>query len=61
MPPINIIVRDHRSFGRKPIVGTHIITTVHLVEPPKEMFENPGNTSTRGGGIQNLLFILTPQ
>lgn len=27
-PPMNIKVRDHRSFGRKPIVGYHIIKSL---------------------------------
>lgn len=36
MPPINIIVRDHRSFGRKPIIGTHVITNVLIDDPPRK-------------------------
>ena len=35
MPPINIKIRDHRTFGRKPIVGRHVIKCIDLVEPPK--------------------------
>lgn len=27
-PPMNIKVKDHRSFGRKPIVGFHIIKSL---------------------------------
>ncbi|CAF3639300.1 unnamed protein product [Adineta steineri] len=29
-PPMNIKVKDHRSFGRKPIVGFHIIKSLEL-------------------------------
>ena len=30
IPPMNIKVKDHRSFGRKPIVGYHIIKSFEL-------------------------------
>ena len=51
MPPINIKVRDHRAFGRKPIVGTSCIKALapYRVDPladqaaaEGEMSENPG-------------------
>ena len=29
-PPMNIKVKDHRSFGRRPIVGFHIIKSLEL-------------------------------
>jgi len=29
-PPMNIKVKDHRSFGRKPIVGFNIIKSLEL-------------------------------
>ncbi len=29
-PPMNIKVKDHRSFGRKPVVGFHIIKSLEL-------------------------------
>lgn len=29
MPPLNIKVRDHRQFGRKPVVGTCVIKSLH--------------------------------
>ena len=29
-PPMNIKVKDHRSFGRKPIVGFHVIKSLKL-------------------------------
>lgn len=27
-PPMNIKVKDHRSFGRKPVVGFHVIKSL---------------------------------
>jgi len=27
-PPINICVRDNRQFGRKPIVGVHVVKSL---------------------------------
>ena len=27
-PPLNIKVKDHRSFGRKPVVGFHVIKSL---------------------------------
>ena len=35
MPPITIKVRDHRTFGRKPVVGRHVIKSVDFDAPPK--------------------------
>jgi len=29
-PPMNIKVKDHRSFGRKPVVGFHIIKSLEI-------------------------------
>lgn len=29
MPPMNINVLDHRMFGRKPIVGVHVIKSLN--------------------------------
>ena len=48
MPPIVIKVRDHRTFGRKPIVGRHVITSIPFEDPPKvdPPAEIPGNHST---------------
>ncbi|KAM3186213.1 hypothetical protein ACTXT7_004799 [Hymenolepis weldensis] len=34
MPPINIGVRDNRAFGRKPLVGTHVITDFNKYRVP---------------------------
>jgi hypothetical protein len=35
MPPMNIRVRDHRQFGRKPLVGNHCLKSMEKfrVEP----------------------------
>ncbi|CAF3351203.1 unnamed protein product [Rotaria sp. Silwood1] len=30
VPPMNIKIKDHRSFGRKPVVGYHIIKSLEL-------------------------------
>ncbi|XP_077992044.1 myoferlin-like isoform X14 [Glandiceps talaboti] len=43
-PPMNIIVRDHRAFGRKPIVGLSVLRTIQRfrTEPLKELdIEDP--------------------
>lgn len=48
MPPINIGVRDNRAFGRKPLVGTHVITDFNkyrvppLTKPYDPMQDIPG-------------------
>merc|ERR1711973_825616 len=34
MPPINIKVRDHRTFGRKPVIGRHVIKSIDFDAPP---------------------------
>nr|CDS32028.1 myoferlin [Hymenolepis microstoma] len=34
MPPINIGVRDNRAFGRKPLVGNHVITDFNKFRVP---------------------------
>lgn len=34
MPPIVIKVRDHRTFGRKPVVGRHVMKFIDLEDPP---------------------------
>ncbi|XP_047127416.1 myoferlin isoform X1 [Hydra vulgaris] len=35
VPPLNIKVRDHRTFGRKPVVGRHVIKSLDIDQPPK--------------------------
>ncbi|XP_070540972.1 myoferlin-like isoform X9 [Ptychodera flava] len=43
-PPLNILVRDHRAFGRKPIVGISVLRTLQKFrcEPMKELdMEDP--------------------
>lgn len=37
MPPINIGVRDNRPFGRKPLVGTHVISDISGFKVPPLM------------------------
>ena len=47
MPPVNLRVRDHRAFGRKPTVGMHVIRSLekYMVSPtPKPTFV-PGEVS----------------
>ena len=42
MPPMNIRVRDHRQFGRKPLVGLNVLksTEEYVVDPlPAEIVE----------------------
>ena len=34
MPPVNIKVRDHRTFGRKPVIGRHVIKSIDFDAPP---------------------------
>jgi len=38
MPPVNLRVRDHRAFGRKPTVGMHVIRSLekYLVDAQPE-------------------------
>ncbi|XP_052821675.1 myoferlin isoform X1 [Octopus bimaculoides] len=51
MPPLNIRVKDHRQFGRKPTVGVYTIKSLEnfrhvAIEPPPEQSttgETPGN------------------
>ena len=28
MPPVNVRVRDHRQFGRRPTVGIHVLKSL---------------------------------
>ncbi|KAM7540784.1 hypothetical protein Aperf_G00000029183 [Anoplocephala perfoliata] len=37
MPPINIGVRDNRAFGRKPLVGTHVLSDISAFKVPPLM------------------------
>ncbi|VDN18542.1 unnamed protein product [Dibothriocephalus latus] len=49
MPPINIMVRDNRPFGRKPVVGTHVLSDISkfrvepLYQPYDPLEKIPGN------------------
>lgn len=48
MPPVVIKVRDHRTFGRKPVVGRHVITAIPFEDAPKvdSQAEIQGNFTT---------------
>ena len=39
-PPMNIKIIDHRNFGRKPIVGIHVIKKLSrfYIDPENEIF-----------------------
>ena len=39
MPPMNIFVKDHRQFGRKPTVGVHVLKALeqYRVDPLAEV------------------------
>ncbi|XP_043245484.1 myoferlin-like isoform X4 [Amphibalanus amphitrite] len=43
MPPLNIKVRDHRSFGSRPVVGTHVVKSLHeySIEPLMDVKSKP--------------------
>ena len=51
MPPFNIKVRDNRHFGRKPMVGMHVLSTVDeyrfppLLDETSLLTDFPGNKS----------------
>ncbi|XP_064602895.1 myoferlin-like isoform X2 [Liolophura sinensis] len=53
MPPMNVKVRDHRQFGRKPTVGIHILKTMEPfrcspVASIEELDESQGVVMTSG-------------
>lgn len=42
MPPMNIKVRDNRSFGRKPVVGLCSLKTLHKYRrEPRDQTDGP--------------------
>lgn len=52
MPPVNIRVRDHRAFGRKPTVGMHVIRSLekYLVgSKPKSTYAPAGEQMAMDG------------
>ena len=58
MPPLNIRVRDHRAFGRKPVVGVHVLKNMlgfrcapptHMAIPQEALA--PGTLRTAGLGL----------
>ena len=51
MPPIVIKVRDHRTFGRKPVVGRHIMKFIDLDDPPVSEIINYKNVLLNGKRI----------
>ncbi|KAH3789669.1 hypothetical protein DPMN_167855, partial [Dreissena polymorpha] len=52
MPPMNIRVRDHRQFGRKPIVGLHVLKSLEKfrIDP---VMQGDGDRDEGGRGIVN--------
>ena len=52
IPPISIQIIDHRNFGRKPVVGQHVINSLrpYKVDRNKEEFINRSNTLTSSLG-----------
>ena len=54
-PPMNIKVKDHRSFGRKPVVGFHIIKSLELFRCDPT---TPSLTLIQAAGIDSLMVHL---
>jgi len=47
MPPVNLRVRDHRAFGRKPTVGMHVIRSLEkymVSSTPQPTYITASNT-----------------
>ena len=61
MPPVIIKVRDHRTFGRKPVVGRHVITAILFEDAPKidAHAEIQGDFNTSAVVIPILFFFST--
>lgn len=52
MPAIHIKVRDHRQFGRKPIVGTHLIRSLFEYRcKPVDLDEIPDSLPSKNSSI----------
>ncbi|KAL5022080.1 hypothetical protein ScPMuIL_001235 [Solemya velum] len=52
MPPVNIRVRDHRQFGRKPTVGIHILKSLEKFRCDP-MVKEEENTDIQGAIVGN--------
>ncbi|XP_056005337.1 myoferlin-like isoform X13 [Ostrea edulis] len=53
MPPMNIRVRDHRQFGRKPTVGIHVLKSLEDYRCEAVRQEQEGDDDGVQGGLVN--------
>ena len=49
-PPLNIRVRDNRPFGRKPLVGVHVVKSLEAFkcQPPGDSDDDDGQSPAVG-------------
>lgn len=50
MPPVNIRVRDHRQFGRRPTVGLHVLKSLEKFRMAPVMQGDLDNDDGQGKG-----------
>ena len=61
MPPLNIWVRDNRQFGRKPVVGVHVVRSLEefRCNPARALADSLGGTAgEHWGNLGSLLSIM---